>query len=264
MPEGTIQSIWARGEAAINGWLSIPSSFSAEVMARQRFDSVTIDLQHGMIDYQVAVTMLQALATANMMPMVRVPWNDPGIIMKMLDAGAYGVICPMINTASDADRLIKACRYPPRGFRSWGPTRASLAVGADYRAVANSGIVVMPMIETLEALENLEDILQVDGVDCVYVGPADLALAVGSAPKLDHTDPQVVQAQCEIAEACRKHGVIAGIHCASARGAREMIKAGYQFITLGSDARFLAVKASEELASMTEVASDEKAVIPAY
>jgi 4-hydroxy-2-oxoheptanedioate aldolase len=246
--ENKLKSIWARGEAVVNGWLSIPSSFSAEVMANQGFDSVTVDMQHGVIDYQVAVTMLQGISTTGAMPMARVPWNDPARLMKILDAGAYGVICPMVNTRAEAEALVRACKYPPRGYRSWGPVRASIYAGADYGDHANDDIVVMPMIETAEAMKNLDDILSVPGVDGVYVGPSDLSLALGLKPRLDQTDAPVVEAQQKIAEACKRHGVVAGIHNSTAAYALKMIAQGYQFVTLASDSRHMAMKAAEEVA----------------
>jgi 4-hydroxy-2-oxoheptanedioate aldolase len=246
--ENKLKSIWARGEAVVNGWLSIPSSFSAEVMANQGFDSLTVDMQHGVIDYQVAVTMLQGISTTAAMPMARVPWNDPARLMKILDAGAYGVICPMVNTRAEAEALVRACKYPPRGYRSWGPVRASIYAGADYGDHANEDIVVMPMIETAEAMKNLDDILSVPGVDGVYVGPSDLSLALGLKPRLDQTDAPVVEAQQKIAEACKRHGVVAGIHNSTATYALKMIAQGYQFVTLASDSRHMAMKAAEEVA----------------
>jgi len=246
--ENKLKSIWARGEAVVNGWLSIPSSFSAEVMANQGFDSLTVDMQHGVIDYQVAVTMLQGISTTGAMPMARVPWNDPARLMKILDAGAYGVICPMVNTRAEAEALVRACKYPPRGYRSWGPVRASIYAGADYGDHANDDIVVMPMIETAEAMKNLDDILSVPGVDGVYVGPSDLSLALGLKPRLDQTDAPVVEAQQKIAEACKRHGVVAGIHNSTATYALKMIAQGYQFVTLASDSRHMAMKAAEEVA----------------
>jgi 4-hydroxy-2-oxoheptanedioate aldolase len=248
--ENKLKSIWARGEAVVNGWLSIPSAFSAEVMAHQGFDSLTVDMQHGVIDYQVAVTMLQGISTTGVMPLARVPWNDPARIMKILDAGAYGVICPMVNTRDEAEALVRACKYPPRGYRSWGPVRASIYAGADYGDHANDDIVVMPMIETAEAMRNLDDILSVPGVDGVYVGPSDLSLALGLKPRLDQTDAPVVEAQQKIVEACKKHGVVAGIHNSTAAYALKMIAAGYQFLTLASDSRHMAAKAAEEVSAV--------------
>jgi 4-hydroxy-2-oxoheptanedioate aldolase len=248
MRPNTVREIWARGDAVVNGWLSIPSAFSAEVMAHQGFDSLTVDMQHGVIDYQVAVTMLQAISTTPVIPLARVPWNDPARLMKILDAGAYGVICPMVNTRDEAEALVQACRYPPRGHRSWGPVRASIYAGGDYGDHANEEIIVMPMIETAEALKNLDAILSVPGIDAVYVGPSDLSLAMGYKPRLDQTDAGVVDAQGRIVEACRRHGVVAGIHNATAAYALKMVAAGYQFVTLASDGRFLAARAADEVA----------------
>ena len=263
MRANTLRDIWKRGDAAINGWLSIPSSFASEVMSHQGFDSLTVDMQHGVVDYQVAVTMLQGIAAKDVVPLARVPWNDPAWIMKILDAGAYGVICPMINTRQDAEALVGACKYAPRGFRSFGPVRASLYAGADYAQHANDTLIVMPMIETAEAVKNLDDILSVPGVDAVYVGPSDLSLTLGCTPKLDQTEAPVVEAQHRIVEACKKHGVVAGIHNATAAYARKMVEIGYQFVTLASDSRFLAMKASEEVNAVRK--SGVKAgTLPAY
>ena len=250
MRENKLRTIWARGEAVVNGWLAIPSAFSAEVMAHQGFDSLVVDMQHGVVDYQVAVTMLQAISTTDVVPMARVPWNDPARLMKILDAGVYGVICPMINTREEAEALVRHCKYPPRGHRSWGPVRASIYAGADYGDHANDDIVVMPMIETAEALKNLDDILTVPGVDAIYVGPSDLSLALGCKPRLDQTDAPVVEAQQKIVEACKKHSVIAGIHNSTSAYSLKMIEAGYQFVTLASDSRFLAQRAAEEAAAV--------------
>ncbi len=263
MRENTLKKIWARGEAVVNGWLSIPSAFSAEVMAHQGFDSLTVDMQHGVVDYQVAVTMLQGISTTPVIPLARVPWNDPARLMKILDAGAYGVICPMVNTREQAEALVQACKYPPRGYRSWGPVRASIYAGTDYGDHANEDIIVMPMIETAEALKNLDDILTVPGVDAIYVGPSDLSLALGCKPRLDQTDAPVVEAQQKIVEACKRHGVIAGIHNATAAYAVKMVAAGYQFVTLASDGRFLAAKAAEEVAVARKTAV-KAGKLPAY
>jgi len=261
--ENTLRTIWARGDAVVNGWLAIPSAFSAEVMAHQGFDSLTVDMQHGVVDYQVAVTMLQAISTTPVIPLARVPWNDPARLMKILDAGAMGVICPMINTPEQAEALVAACKYPPRGYRSWGPVRALFYAGADYATRANDALIVMPMIETAEALKNLDDILRVPGVDAVYVGPADLSLSLGCTPRLDQTEAPVVEAQQRIVEACRRHGVVAGIHTGGAAYAQKMVAAGYRFVTLASDGRFLAAKAAEEAGAIRR-SGVRAGVLPAY
>jgi 4-hydroxy-2-oxoheptanedioate aldolase len=246
----------------VNGWLAIPSGFSAEVMAHQGFDSLTVDMQHGIVDYQAAVSMLQGISTTGVMPLARVPWNDPARLMKILDAGVYGVICPMINTREQAEAMVAACKYPPLGYRSFGPVRASVYAGTDYVEHANDDIVVMPMIETAEALKNLDDILSTPGVDAIYVGPSDLSLALGCKPRLDQTDAPVVEAQQRIVEACKKHGVIAGIHNSTAAYALKMRDAGYLFLTLASDTRFLALKAAEEVGVMRKGGAGGR--LPAY
>jgi len=261
--ENTLRKIWARGEAVVNGWLSIPSSFSAEVMAHQGFDSLTVDMQHGVVDYQTAVTMLQAISTTSAIPLARVPWNDPALVMKILDAGVYGVICPMINTKAQAEALVGACKYAPRGFRSWGPVRASIYAGADYGDHANDDLIVMPMIETAEAVKNIDEILKVPGIDAVYVGPSDLSLTMGCKPRLDQTDPPVVEAQLKIVEACKRHGKAAGIHNGTAAYALKMIAAGYQFVTLASDSRYMALKSAEEVAAVRKTGVTAGKV-PAY
>ena len=255
MRANKLREIWKKGEAVVNGWLSIPSAFSAEVMAHQGFDSLTIDMQHGVVDYQVAVTMLQGISTTGVVPLARVPWNDPAWIMKILDAGAYGIICPMINTRREAEALVAAVRYYPAGYRSWGPVRASIYAGTDE-------IVVMPMIETGEAVKNIDDILSVPGIDAVYVGPADLSITLGCTPKLDQTEQPVVEAQQVIAAACKRHNVAAGIHCGVSAYALKMIASGYQFVTLASDSRMMAARAGDEVSAVRKSASGGK--LPAY
>ncbi len=263
MRKNTIKEIWARGEAVVNGWLSIPSSFSAEIMAHQGFDSLTVDMQHGLIDYQMAVTMLQAISTTAVIPLARIPWNEPAYAMKILDAGVYGVICPMISTRDQAEALVQMCKYPPRGQRSWGPTRASIYAGADYGDHANEDLLVIPMIETAEALKNLDDILTVPGVDAIYVGPSDLSLALGCKPALDQNDPIVVEALKKIVAACKKHGVFAGIHTSGSQHALRMIEQGFQLVTLASESRYMAMKASEEVGIVRKTGV-KAGTVPAY
>jgi 4-hydroxy-2-oxoheptanedioate aldolase len=233
--ENRIRTIWGQGEAAINGWLTIPSSVSAETMAHQGFDSLVIDLQHGLIDYQTAVSILQAISTTVVTPMARVPWLEPGIIMKLLDAGAYGIICPMVNSREEAETFVGACRYAPKGYRSFGPLRALMYAGGDYPQKANDTVLTFAMIETAKALANLDSIATTPGLDAVYIGPADLSLSLGCEPRLDHTDPKVVAAIERILDAATKHGIKAGIHCASAAYAQRMISRGFRFATVMSD-----------------------------
>ena len=250
MRANRLRQLWAEDKAAINGWLAIPSSFSAEVMAHQGWDTLTVDLQHGVIDYAALVPMLQAISTTNTVPIVRVPWLEAGILMKALDAGAYGVICPMINTREDAQKLVNFSRYAPQGTRSFGPIRASLYGGADYPEHANKTIVTFAMIETAQALDNLDAILSVEGLDAIYVGPSDLSLSLGCKPVFDDVEPKAQQAIEHIVARAKAHGVVAGIHNGRADVATARVALGYRFVTLGSDARLLASGSQELLAAM--------------
>ncbi len=250
MRENRLRTLWKSGAAAVNGWLAIPNSFSAETMAHQGWDSLTIDLQHGMVDYQAMVPMLQAISTTGTVPVVRVPWLEPGILMKTLDAGAYGVICPMVNTPEDAQKLVAWTHYAPRGTRSFGPVRALLYGGADYPQHANDTIVTFAMIETAKALDNLDAILSVEGLDAIYIGPSDLSLALGCRPVFDDVDAKAQQAIDHILERARAHGVVAGIHNGTPEGALARIAAGFQFVTVSSDARLMAAGAQQVMARM--------------
>ncbi len=243
MRENRLREIWREGGAAVNGWLAIPSGVSAEAMAHQGWDSLTIDMQHGLVDYTNALPMLQGISTTDTVPLARVPWLEPGIIMKALDAGAYGIICPMVNSREDAERFVGACRYAPDGYRSFGPTRALLYAGPDYPEHANRTVLAIAMIETRAALDNLEAILGTPGLDGVYIGPADLALSLGHKPKFDHTEPELLAPIERILGAAKAHGVVPGIHCGSAAYAKRMIDLGFQLVTLLSDQRLLVAAA---------------------
>jgi 4-hydroxy-2-oxoheptanedioate aldolase len=250
--ENTIKSIWKQGGAVINGWLGIPSSIAAENMAQAGWDALTVDLQHGHVDYQVGISMLQAIATTNTMPMARVPWCEPGMIMKMLDAGAFGIVCPMINTRAECETFVGACRYPPRGYRSFGPVRATWYGGADYFKHANETLITMAMIETKQAMENLDGILSVPGLDSLYIGPNDLAISLGYPPSGVPTDKAVLDAIKTIVEGAKRHGIYAGIHCGSTTMAKEMIAMGFQFVTLLADNALLASAAKSTVAEMRQ------------
>ena len=236
---------WRRGEVTFGAWLSIPSSYSAEIVAHQPFDWVCIDMQHGVIDYAVAVTMLQAIGTTDVTPIVRVPWNEFSIIGKMLDAGAMGIIVPMVNSVDEAQAAVAACRYFPAGARSYGPTRAGLYAGPDYFDHANDEIACIPMTETRQALERIDDILAVPGIDAVYVGPADMSITLGLPPRMDNRS-SFEEARIAVAEACRRHGVTAGIHGNASLAARH-VEAGYRMITIYHDVAALASGAAADL-----------------
>ena len=252
MRRNRLREIWGGGGHSINGWLGIPSSYSAEVMAHQGWDSLVVDLQHGVVDYQTAVTMLQAVSTTDVVPMARVPWLEPGIIMKMLDAGCYGIICPMVNSRAEAEAFVGACRYAPDGYRSYGPVRATLYAGADYQPNANATVLALAMIETAKALENLDEIVSTPGLDGVYIGPSDLSLSLGYEPKLDFTEEAVLAAVTRICDAAQAAGIAAGIHCQTPAHAKKMLALGFQMVTIWGDGGLLASAAKQAVDAMRE------------
>ena len=250
MRENRIKRIWREGGSVLNGWLHIPSPYAAELMAHAGYDSLTVDLQHGAPDLKDTLAMMQAISTTETVPLVRVPWNDPGLIMRLLDAGSYGVICPIVNTREDAERFVGACRYPPRGYRSFGPYRATLYAGADYAEHADEEILTMAMIETREALENVDDIMSVPGLDAVFVGPADLGQSLGEGPGMDRTEPAVVEAIDAVLEAAVRNGLVAGIFTGSVEYASRMVEKGFRFVTVLSDGRLLAAAAGQTIEAL--------------
>ncbi|MFV0309275.1 MAG: HpcH/HpaI aldolase family protein [Desertimonas sp.] len=236
---------WAAGGSTLGAWLSIPSVLAAETTARTGFDYVCADLQHGALDYADAVGLFQAIAVAGGTPVVRVPWNEPGVVGKVLDAGAQGVIAPMVNSAAEAEALVQASRYPPHGARSFGPILAAMRADR-YAATANDTIAVVPMIETAEAVGNLDDILSVPGVDAVYVGPADLSLSLGLPPGNNDDVPAFTEALQTIVAACARHGVVPGIHSSGGLTPRRL-EQGFRMITVTADAVAMRLGLSAEL-----------------
>jgi 4-hydroxy-2-oxoheptanedioate aldolase len=245
MVENALRRKRGRGEAALGAWLSIPSSLSAEAVSRLGFDYVCIDMQHGVVPYAAAVEMLLAIHHGGSVPLVRVPANDFATINRMLDAGALGVVVPMIESAADAREAVRACRYPPGGARSFGGARASVLFGPDYFEAANAAVVCVPMIETRGALDELDAILAVPGVDAVYVGPNDLSLSLGQRPGHDN-DGAYRGAYLRVAKACAAAGVVAGVH-ANARLFPRHVETGYRMVTVSSDLVALTSAAARDL-----------------
>ena len=238
-----MKRLWGEGKPIVNGWLSIPSSFAAEIVAAQGFDAITIDLQHGLIDQQSMVTMLQAMRASGATPLVRVPSLDAAAIMKALDAGALGVICPMVNTREQAEALVSYVRYPPTGIRSFGPTRALISVGADYARRADGEVMCFAMIETREGYDNLEEIAGTPGLDGILVGPSDLALGLGDGklqPGLDREEPEMIEAFQRIVSVSRAAGIKTLFICATPAYAARAAEWGYDAMTVSNDIRYLA------------------------
>jgi 4-hydroxy-2-oxoheptanedioate aldolase len=235
MRPNRLREMWKAGKCANNCWLSIPSVFSAETMAHQGWDSVTIDLQHAPTEDAMAYAMLVAVSTTDTVPLVRVPVNEPGKITRVLDWGAYGVICPTINTSEEAARFVDAVRYAPQGTRSVGPGRALLYAGRDYVAKANETVLAIGQIETKLGLENVDAIARTPGLDMLFVGPNDLGLSLGREAKPDQTDPVVVAAIDAVLKAAHAAGITAGIWCASADYGLQMMQKGFDLTTVVSD-----------------------------
>ena len=243
----TLREVWAGGGQALGAWLALPSDVSAEATARTGFDYVCADLQHGALDYQNAVGLFQAVLVGGSRPIARVPWNEPGVIGKVLDAGAEGIILPMVNSADEATAAVRAGRYPPDGARSWGPVVAGMRA-ARGAADANAAVAIIPMIETVSALQHLDDILSVPGVDAIYVGPADLSLSLGLPPGNNDGEAAFDDALAAIVDGCRRHGVVAGIHASGALTPRRL-EQGFAMVTVASDLLALRAALAAELAT---------------
>jgi len=233
--ENPLRTLWRDGRVAANAWIALDDPFVAELVAACGFDSVCIDLQHGLADPGRLADFLRAIEVGGATALVRPPWNEPSILMRILDAGALGVIVPMIGSAADASAAVAACRYPPAGIRSHGPIRASRVHGSDYSKRAADEVLVFAMIETRGALEDLDAICAVDGLSGLYIGPADLSYALGLEPRMDNDAPEHVAAVERILEACKRHGKVAGLHTADPAFARRAAERGFQLLTIATD-----------------------------
>ncbi len=248
-PNTTLRT-WRAGGQTLGTWIGLANTQVAELMANFDFDWLCVDTQHGLVDYADLCNMLPAISTTDTTPFVRVPWNEPYVIMRALDAGAYGVVVPMINTAEDARRAVAACKYPPEGMRSYGPSRAIIYGGPDYGQKANDEIAVILMVETDEGLANVEEIGATPGVDCLFIGPSDLSLAVGLEPGKGWGEPAFNEAVAAIEAACARHGVAIGLYTHSTELAIEFWQRGYHMVDLLGDSRLLAAGVREALSAI--------------
>lgn len=250
MQANRLKQIFAAGDAALNGWLHIPNTWSAEIMARAGWDSVTVDMQHGMHSMESAIQLIQAISITNTVPLVRVNWNEPGSIMRLLDAGAYGIICPLVNTRAECEAFVGACRYPPLGYRSLGPTRARIALGADYADHANDEILTIAMVETQQALDNVAEIAGVPELDMIFVGTSDLRLSLlASGTPAASIDAAIDAALTTIVETCRAHNILAGLFTKEPTVAQQMIARGFRFVTVKTDTMLLDEYAQQIIAA---------------
>ena len=242
----SLKTRWAAGEATLGAWCMMPGPMSAEVLGKTGFDWVLMDMQHGCMDYETALSMIRAVDLSSAVPIVRVPWNDPGVIGRVLDAGALGVVFPMIQSAADARRAVDACLYPPAGSRSFGPVRVGLRDGPGYFATANARVAVIPMIETAQALEEVEEIARTPGVDALFVGPFDLSIALGLPPGDNDGNPAFDAAIARIIAAAKAAGVATAV-LSNARVAPLRLRQGFQMVSVVTDINALTMAARADL-----------------
>ncbi len=251
------REIWGRGGCVLNGWLSIGNSFTAEIMAEAGYDALTVDVQHGALDYGDALPMLQAMRASGVFPMARASWREPGIVMKLLDAGAMGIICPMVGTSAQAAEFASFLRYPPRGTRSYGPTRVGVAHGLTKSSrEANDVVLGFAMIETAEGMRNLDDIAATPGIDGLYVGPSDLTISLsdGRLPAgFDREEPEMIEAFKRIREAAHRNGIKACLHCGGPDYAARGVEWGFDLVTVSGDSRLLAQAAASSVGRFREL-----------
>jgi len=257
LKKNRVKELWREGKAAVGVWMVLGSPITVEIIANLGYDWIVVDTEHGAIDISTTQSIIQAISYTNTVPMVRVPWNDPSLIKRALDAGAYGLVIPMVNSREDAVRAVQAARYPPLGIRSYGGPRARLYGGVDYFEHANEEIAVVVQIEHIDAVNRADKILSVEGVDAFFIGPSDLAVSMGLKPGLDQTDPRHVEAVSKVLAAGKKYGVPGGIHVGSAEAANERIAQGFQFVGLSSDEGFVR---SAAVSALSKVVKDRKVI----
>jgi 4-hydroxy-2-oxoheptanedioate aldolase len=231
-----VQEAWSAGRPARNAWLTIPDAYFAEMVAsRGRFEAVTLDLQHGLFDRRAAVGAIRAIGAQGAAPLIRLPGADAALAGFLLDAGAVGLICPMVESPTDAEAFVAACRYPPKGRRSFGPTRAGLARDAEPLLQAEH-VLAFAMIETRRGLDATETLAAVDGLDGLFVGPGDLGLSLGLGPGQDREEPEIRNALQRVLEACKHAEKRCAVHAGSARYALKMAALGFDLVTAWVDA----------------------------
>jgi 4-hydroxy-2-oxoheptanedioate aldolase len=249
LPKNPLKAAWAEGRTAFGLWSVVPGSVGAEILSETGADYVCVDQQHGVIDYDSMVPMFQVIRAGGAAPITRVLSNDPFLIMKALDAGAWAVIVPLVGSAEDAARAVSACRYPPRGMRSFGPVLAAGAIGSRDPEELGGEVLCLVMVETREALERVDEIAATPGLDGIYIGPSDLALSLGLHPTLEIMEGEHVEAVRRIREACHEHGIAAGIHSPNGEWAHRHAEARFDMVTVATDASLLREAALRELAA---------------
>ncbi|MFC1958234.1 HpcH/HpaI aldolase/citrate lyase family protein [Chloroflexota bacterium] len=248
MRNNQVKLLWQQGKPPTVAWLSSADTYIAEVMANVGFDALVLDMQHGMaIGPDRAALWLQAVSTTDTVPMVRVPWNDPVFIQLVLDAGAYGVIVPLVNNRDEAAKAGGACRYPPAGYRSIGPNRARFYGGTDYIEQANQEIVCLVMVEDIKTVARIEELADAPGIDGFYIGPSDLAASMSLMPQTYRESAEHAKACRQVLDVARSHGLIAGVHCGSPQEVLQRTAEGFMFCPAINDVRALMTAANAAL-----------------
>lgn len=232
--EQSLNQRWRDGDVTLGAWCMMADALTAEILAKCGYDWVLIDMQHGCMDYETAVGMIRAVDIAGITPLVRVTSNDAGSIGRLLDAGAMGVVVPMIDSVEDAKRVVDACLYPPKGRRSLGPIRVGARDGMGYFPTANDRVAVIPMIETADALAAAEDIANVPGVSALFMGPFDLSLAIGLPPGDNDGEKLFDDAVKKINDAAKRAGIATAV-LSTAELAPLRAKQGFQMISVITD-----------------------------
>jgi 4-hydroxy-2-oxoheptanedioate aldolase len=249
MKLNTVKQKLARGEPAIGTWLSLCSPIAAEYMAHMGWDWLVVDTEHSPVGFETTVHCFQAICTTPTIPMARVAWNDPMLMKRLLDAGALGLVVPMVNSREEAQRAVAAMKYPPAGIRSLGGGRC-MVYGDDYFSWANDQIACIVQIEHIEAVRRAEEILSVPGVDACFIGPNDLAGSMGLKPDMTVSDPRHEEAVQAVLRAAKKVGKPAGIHVPDVHHLNRRLEQGFRFLALASDAAFMRQAAREALSQI--------------
>jgi 4-hydroxy-2-oxoheptanedioate aldolase len=248
MKTNPVRAKLKRGEPSVGTWLTLPDPTAAHLMSRTGFEWLTVELEHTPITFETAAQAFAIIASQGTVPLARVPWNNGENIKRVLDTGAWGIVVPMVNTRAEAEAVVAAARYQPLGKRSIGGQLHAANFDTDpatYYRRANDEILVVVMAEHVEAIENIDEILSVPGIDVVFIGPNDLHNSMGKAPVFDSTESQFVQAVQRVLKSARRHGVAPGIHVLDADAARRRLEEGFQFLAVASEAGMMLSKAQE-------------------
>lgn len=240
------KKLFTKKKKIINGWIHIDSITSAKILAKAGFDSITIDLQHGMFSFEKCRDIIQVIEKYDIFTIVRVPFNDMGIINKVLDVGAFGVICPLINNKADVEKFTNSCFYPPKGYRSFGPTLVNIDQ-SNYYEKCNQEILSISMIETRESVDNLYNILENDNLDMIYVGPYDLSISYGFKPGKVFIEKKMINKYKKILKIAKKFRKKTAIHCSGPDTGSFFLKMGFDMVTISTDLNILKEALAVEL-----------------